>query len=128
MFRIWGKIWKDNHLVRDMVSCNNDYSMSRTAMVFQALDEICHEFDLSQPIWLDSNIRDFQLHDKTRFTKDSFIESIDFDYQEFQVNEEKAPVHAPCRQKPERKQLTYSLQNHCASSRSVYLSWRLDSH
>ena len=42
MFRIWGKIWKDNHLVRDMVSCNNDYSMSRTAMVFQALDEICH--------------------------------------------------------------------------------------
>lgn len=63
MFRIWGKIWKDNHLVRDMVSCNNDYSMSRTAMVFQALDEICHEFDLSQPIWLDSNIRDFQLHD-----------------------------------------------------------------
>ena len=88
MFRIWGKIWKDNHLVRDMVSCNNDYSMSRTAMVFQALDEICHEFDLSQPIWLDSNIRDFQLHDKTRFTKDSFIESIDFDYLEFQVIEE----------------------------------------
>ena len=88
MFRIWGKIWKDNHLMRDMVSCNNDYSMSRTAMVFQALDEICHEFDLSQPIWLDSNIRDFQLHDKTRFTKDSFIESIDFDYLEFQVIEE----------------------------------------
>ena len=81
MFRIWGKIWKDNHLIKD-------YSMSRTAMVFQALDEICHEFDLSQPIWLDSNIRDFQLHDKTRFTKDSFIESIDFDYLEFQVIEE----------------------------------------
>ena len=55
MFRIWGKIWKDNHLIKDMVSCNNDYSMSRTAMVFQALDEICHEFDLSQPIWLDSS-------------------------------------------------------------------------
>lgn len=71
------KYGKIIHLVRDMVSCNNDYSMSRTAMVFQALDEICHEFDLSQPIWLDSNIRDFQLHDKTRFTKDSFIESID---------------------------------------------------
>ena len=103
MFRIWGKIWKDNHLVRDMVACNNDYSMSRTAMVFQALDEICHEFDLSQPIWLDSNIRDFQLHDKTRFTKDSFIESIDFDYLEFQVIEEYAPVHAPCRKRPERK-------------------------
>ena len=27
-----------------------------------------------------------------------------------------------------QRKLTYSLQNHCASSRSVYLSWRLDSH
>ena len=78
MFRMWGKLWKDNHLIKDMVACNADYSMSRTAMVFQALDEICHEFDLGRPIWLDSNIKDFQLHDKTRFTSDCFIESIDF--------------------------------------------------
>ena len=27
-----------------------------------------------------------------------------------------------------QRKLTYSLQNHCASSRSVYLSRRLDSH
>ncbi len=72
-----------------MVSCNNDYSMSRTAMVFQALDEICHEFDLSQPIWLDSNIRDFQLHDKTRFTKDSLLNRSILIYLEFQVIESK---------------------------------------
>ena len=57
MFRMWGKLWKDNHLLRDTVAANGDYSMSRTAMVFQALDEICREFDLGQPIWLDSNIR-----------------------------------------------------------------------
>ena len=65
MFRMWGKLWKDNHLLRDTVAANGDYSMSRTAMVFQALDEICREFDLGQPIWLDSNIKDFKLHDKT---------------------------------------------------------------
>ena len=46
MFRMWGKLWKDNHLLRDTVAANGDYSMSRTAMVFQALDEICREFDL----------------------------------------------------------------------------------
>ena len=56
MFRMWGKLWKDNHLLLDTVAANGDYSMSRTAMVFQALDEICREFDLGQPIWLDSNI------------------------------------------------------------------------
>ena len=88
MFRMWGKLWKDNHLLKDMVSYNSDYSMSRTAMVFQAVEEICQEFDLSQPIWLDANVREFKRHDRTRFTKDSFIESIDFDYLEIHVIEE----------------------------------------
>lgn len=88
MFRMWGKLWKDNHLIRDTVICNSDYSMSRTAMVFKALEEICHEFDLGQPIWLDANIRDFKRHDKTRFNQDSFIEEIDFDNLEIQVIEE----------------------------------------
>jgi len=53
-----------------------------------AIDEICYAFDLAKPIWLDSTIRDFKKHDKTRFTKDNFIEAIDFDYLEIQVIEE----------------------------------------
>lgn len=88
MFRMWGKLFKDNRLLKDTVACNSDYSISRTSMVFQALDEICHEFDLEQPIWLETNIRDFKRQDKTRFTKDCFIETIDFDYLEIQVLEE----------------------------------------
>ena len=87
MFRLWGKIWKDNRMEKDTVY-EEESDDTRTHKVFRGLDEICHEFDLSQPIWLDSNIRDFQLHDKTRFTKDSFIESIDFDYLEIEVIEE----------------------------------------
>ena len=50
--------------------------------------EICQTFDLSEPIWLDINIRDFKRHSKTRFTQDNFIDSIDFDYLEIQVIEE----------------------------------------
>ena len=57
-------------------------------MVFQALDEICYEFDLGKPIWLDSTIQDFKRHDKARFTQDNFIENIDFDYLEIHVIEE----------------------------------------
>ena len=59
-----------------------------TTMVFQAVEDICRQFDLSCPIWLDSNINDFKLHAKTRFTQDSFIESIDFDSLEIHVIEE----------------------------------------
>ena len=88
MFRMWGKLWKDNRLVRDTVICQPDYSLSRTQMVLQSLDEICYEFDLGKPIWLDANITDFQRHDKTRFGADHFIEQIDFDYLEIEVIEE----------------------------------------
>ena len=88
MFRMWGKLWKDNHLVRDTVINFSDYSLSRTQMVFQSLEEICYQFDLSQPIWLDANIREFQRHDKTRFSRDNFVEEIPFDYLELQVIEE----------------------------------------
>lgn len=88
MFRLWAKIWKDNHLIKDMVVENDDASLNRTRKIFAAVDTVCGEFDLSKPIWLDATIRDFQKHDKTRFTQDNFIDSIDFDYLEIHVIEE----------------------------------------
>lgn len=88
MFRMWGKLWKNNHMIRDTVICQTDYSQSRTAMVFQSLDDICYEFDLGKPIWLNSNIKEFQRTAKTRFSQDSFIEHIEFDFLEIQIIEE----------------------------------------
>lgn len=88
MFRLWAKIFKDNRMVNDMVVCNDRTDLRRTQKIFMAIDEICYTYDLAKPIWLDSNIRDFKRHDKTRFTKDNFIEQIDFDYLEIQVIEE----------------------------------------
>ena len=46
MFRLWAKLWKDNRMQRDTVIENGDYSMSRTAMVFDAMEKVCYEFDL----------------------------------------------------------------------------------
>lgn len=85
---MWGKLVKDNRLLNDTTISVGDYSLSRTQMVFQALDEMCCFFDLGKPIWLDANIRDFQLHAKTRFKQDNFIEHIEFDFLEIQVIEE----------------------------------------
>jgi len=85
---MWGKIWKDNHMLQDTVICISDYNLSRTEMVFQSLDNICYEFDLGKPIWLKANITGFQRSSKTRFNKDNFIEEIDFDFLEIQVIEE----------------------------------------
>ena len=52
------------------------------------MDEACHAFDLQIPAWLDININDFKKFSKARFTQDSFVEHIDFDYLEIHVIEE----------------------------------------
>lgn len=87
MFRLWAKKIKDNHLLRDTVICDGSAD-TRTHKVFHAIEEVCYQFDLGKPIWLDSTITEFKRHDKARFTADNFIESIDFDYLEIQVIEE----------------------------------------
>lgn len=88
MFRIWGKLFKDNHLLQDMVYENSEPNVNRTKKVFAGLHEFCMAFDLQEPIWLDKNIAEFKRIDKTRFYQDNFIESIAFDFLEIQVIEE----------------------------------------
>lgn len=88
MFRIWGRLFQNNRMLKDTVAVINDRSMTRTHKVFQALDQICLTLDLSKPIWLDSNIEEFKKIGRTRFTKDSFIEPVDFDYLDFYIIEE----------------------------------------
>ncbi len=88
MFRLWAKLWKENHLIKDIVIENDDNTLNRTRKVFAAIDSVCYEFNLSKPIWLDSTVRDFQIHDRTRFTQDNFIDHIDFDFLEIHVIEE----------------------------------------
>ena len=87
MFRLWGKIYKENRLLNDTV-ISDETNDTRTHKIFHALDAICQEFDLSKPIWLDSTISEFKKHDKTRFYQDNFIDSIDFDYLEIHIIEE----------------------------------------
>lgn len=88
MFRMWGKVFAENRMLRDITICDTAVEKNRTKKVFDALDEICYTFDLGKPIWLDQNIQEFKRHDKTRFYQDNFIETVDFDYLEIHVIEE----------------------------------------
>ena len=87
MFRMWGKLWKDNRMLRDTV-VEEESEDTRTHKIFRALEEICYEFDLGKPIWLDSTIQEFKRRSKARFYQDSFIEEVPFDYLEIQIQEE----------------------------------------
>lgn len=85
--RIWARIFKDNKMLADYVVENYD-SDTRTHKVFDAIEKTSYHFDLSTPIWLDSNINEFKRHAKVRFYKDSFMDEIDFDFLELSIIEE----------------------------------------
>jgi len=88
MFRLWAKIITSGKIVKNMTIENSDSSLNRTKKIFHAIDEACYVYDLSKPLWLDKNINEFKKNSKTRFTKDNFVDEIDFDFLEIEVIEE----------------------------------------
>lgn len=87
MFRLWGKLYKNNKMIADL-TVENPSEDTRTHKVFSAITEICLHFDLSEPIWLNTNITEFKRRSRTRFTQDNFIEAVAFDFMEIQIIEE----------------------------------------
>ena len=87
MFRMWSRIYKENHLIKDTVIEDSSVD-TRTHKVFRALSASAEALDISTPIWLDKNIKEFGRFSHTRFTSDNFIEQPDFDYLEIRILEE----------------------------------------
>lgn len=89
MFRLWCKLFdENNHMLKDTVIENDNLTQNRTRKIFDGIRNACYEFDLGEPIWLDSNVAEFKRHSKVRFYQDNFIENIEFSYMEIQVIEE----------------------------------------
>ena len=55
MFRVWGRTFKSNKMLQS-TTIELEINDTRTHKIFKALEMICDEFDLSNPIWLDTNI------------------------------------------------------------------------
>lgn len=87
MFRMWCRQWASGRMLKDIV-IEDDTSDTRTHKILNGVIEACDQWDLAKPIWLDSNIKEFQRLGHTRFTQDSFIEEIPFDYLEVRIIEE----------------------------------------
>lgn len=49
-----------------------------------ALEEACRKLDISHPIWLDKNEREWEEFGQTRFLPDAFLDSVDFDRMEIE--------------------------------------------
>ena len=56
-----------------------------------ALEEALHKMDISRPLWLDKNQREWDDFGQTRFLPDAFLESVDFDRLEIEYIDPDAP-------------------------------------
>lgn len=87
MFRLWGKIIKNNRITTDKIFELEAFDLNINEKIDQGLEALCYHFDIQKPLWFKDNNTDFELVGKTRFTDHHFIETIDFDYFEIEIIE-----------------------------------------
>ncbi|QUI20980.1 hypothetical protein HZI73_01120 [Vallitalea pronyensis] len=88
MFRLWGKLYKHNKIIRDTVINMDESNQTKDQLTEICLDKICETFDLQHPMWLNDNHKDYPAYGRTAFKQDHFIEQIDFDYLEIEIIED----------------------------------------
>lgn len=84
MLRIWGKLIKDNKIIKDIVveiMLKDSYQES----LKEAIIEMCKELDIAKPYWLNHNLEEYNNRNKTSFDENNFIEEIEFD--KFEIEE-----------------------------------------
>lgn len=78
MLKIWGKIIKNNNIIKDeVVESNIEGNYQDNLKV--CITELSYKLDISKPYWLPGNLDEYNKRGKTTFTEHNFIEEIDFD-------------------------------------------------
>lgn len=88
MFRLWGKIIKNNKFIHDQVIEFTDSKQSKAEMIDESLNQLAIAFDIQKPMWFDKNTKELSDFSVTRFLPDQFIESVDFDFFEIEIIEQ----------------------------------------
>ena len=82
MPRLWVRIINKHRIARQGIQeCT-----AGTAR--DALTELCGEFDIPRPIWLEKHEREFEAFGRTRFLPDHFMEEIPFQRLEIEFLED----------------------------------------
>ncbi len=72
MPRLWAKIIKKHRIEKQATApCTFEG-------VEDALTELCHEFDIPRPLWLNKHYREFEEFRRTQFLPEHFMEDVSF--------------------------------------------------
>ncbi len=77
MFRIWAKVFKDGHIIKQTTYEREEkFSYSR---FFRYLADICDELDVPTPVLLKTSIFNYAKFNHVVFRPSDFMESVPFD-------------------------------------------------
>lgn len=76
--RLWGRVILENRAIKD-ITAEANLGKGYQADLQECIMEICDKFDIEKPYWLKNNVKEYNQRRKTSFTKENFIEEIQFD-------------------------------------------------
>lgn len=82
MSRLWARIIKKQRIERQATA---DCAMDAAE---DALTELCREFDVPRPLWLDKHQREFTEFRRTQFLPEHFMEDVPFQRLEIEFLED----------------------------------------
>ncbi|QUI20966.1 hypothetical protein HZI73_01045 [Vallitalea pronyensis] len=94
MFKLWGKVYKENRMIKDTVVRMDEQNLSRDLLTNTCMDKLCDIFDIQHPMWLKDNDKEYPVYGRTTFKQDHFIEEIDFDLFEIEIIEDEDSKNA----------------------------------
>ena len=83
--KLIGKLIKETTIVSEKVVEKDDNSISFRELLEANLIDLCRELDISVPLWLKRNTTEFAKFRKTYFTRDQFIDNVNFDRFELKI-------------------------------------------
>lgn len=83
MLTIWGKLYRKNKCIASdtFISSADDIS----AALVESMEHFGRRFDMEVPMWTSKHTKEFGGFQTVRFTKDDFVDKINFDRFEMQV-------------------------------------------
>lgn len=78
MIRLWGKLYKDHKIIKD-VTLNTRASSMDYSLFFDYVSELSHALDAPTPIIIKTHIFNFAKFNFVKFTRSDYVENITFD-------------------------------------------------
>jgi hypothetical protein len=82
MPRLWARIIK-KHRIEKQATAECAWGDAE-----EALTELCHEFDIPRPLWLNKHCREFEEFRRTQFLPEHFMEDVPFQRLEIEFLED----------------------------------------